>query len=363
MEKYPRVEFNTEYFAQNVRTVVDKCKSAGVQVTGVIKGATALPEVARIMAKQGCIRLASSRIGQLEKIKDIACEYNIPLELIRIPMLSEVPSVIALCDYSLNSEAAVIKALNDEAVRCGKIHKVILMADLGDLREGFWDKHELLEQAKLIENEYAGLELAGVGTNLGCYGSIDPTKEKLSELVEVAELVENTIGRRLEIISGGATSSYFRVLDGDMLERINDLRIGEAMLIPVNLEEIYGYDISDMQKDVFLLKAEVVEAKTKPSYPVGKLAVDAFGHVGHYEDKGMRSKVLVAVGRVDYGDFHEISPKLPGVEVLGASSDHTILDVTDSNAEIKVGDIMEFNLKYSSLIYATNCKDVEIVMK
>ena len=82
--------------------------------------------------------------------------------LIRIPMLSEVKDVVRLADISLNSEFEVIKALNEEARRQGKLHKVILMADLGDLREGFWDKDELVDVAEYIEDKMINIQLVGV---------------------------------------------------------------------------------------------------------------------------------------------------------------------------------------------------------
>ena len=161
-------------------------------------------------------------------------------------MLSEVKDVIRLADISLNSEFEVIKALNDEARAQGKLHKVILMADLGDLREGFWDKDEMIKVAEYIENKMINIQLVGIGTNVGCYGSISPTVEKLEELVEIAEKIEERLGRQLEYISGGATSSLMRVWDKNIPKRINMLRVGEGILLARDLDVFYGYDMSDL---------------------------------------------------------------------------------------------------------------------
>ena len=234
------------------------------------------------------------------------------------------------------------------------------MADLGDLREGFWDKDEMIDVAAAIESEMTNLELAGVGTNLGCYGSVLATKEKLDELVDIAEKIESKTGRRLKYISGGATSSLMRVIDGDIPERINMLRCGEGILLARDLDVFYGYDMSYMHRDVYRLKAEVIEVKDKPTYPVGELAVDAFGKVPEYTDRGIRKKALLGVGKVDYGSTEEIFPVDSGVEILGASSDHTILDVEDFEGEIKPGDVLEFVVDYASLVYLTNCRNVNI---
>ena len=356
--RYPRLEINLAHLQHNVSKIVEKCGGRGIQVAGVIKGATGLPEVAKAFDKGGAAMIASSRLEQIEDAIDAGIEK--PMMLIRVPMLSEVKDVIRLTDISLNSEFEVIKALNEEARRQGKLHKVILMADMGDLREGYWDKDEIVDVAEYIENKMINIQLVGVGTNLGCYGSISPTAEKLEELVEVAEKIEARFGRELEYISGGATSSLMRVWDGDIPKRINLLRVGEGILLARDLDVFYGYDMSELYQDIFRLKAEVIELKNKPSYPVGTITVDAFGHTPEYIDRGMRKRALLAMGKVDYGDPGELLPMEKGIEVLGASSDHTIIDVEDAERDYKVGDIMTFDVCYATVVYLTNCRNVNI---
>lgn len=356
--RYPRVEINLAHLQHNVSKVVEKCGSFGIQVAGVIKGATGIPEVAHAFDKGGAAFIASSRLEQLEDAINAGIEK--PMMLIRIPMLSEVKDVIRLADISLNSEFEVIKALNDEARAQGKLHKVILMADLGDLREGFWDKDEMIKVAEYIENKMINIQLVGIGTNVGCYGSISPTVEKLEELVELAERIEERLGRQLEYISGGATSSLMRVWDKNIPKRINMLRVGEGILLARDLDVFYGYDMSDLYQDIFRLKAEVIEVKDKPSYPVGTIAIDAFGHTPTYVDRGIRRRALLAMGKVDYGDPAELLPMDKGIEVLGASSDHTIIDVEDAERDYKVGDIMTFDICYATVVYLTNCRNVHI---
>ena len=211
-----------------------------------------------------------------------------------------------------------------------------------------------------IEKELSNIQLMGIGTNVGCYGSISPTVETLNDLVEIAEHIEERLGRKLEYISGGATSSLMRVWDGNIPERINLLRIGEGILLARDLDVFYGYDMSELYQDVFRLKAEVIEVKDKPSHPVGTIAVDAFGHTPTYVDRGMRRRALLAMGKVDYGDPSELLPLEKGIEVLGASSDHTIIDVEDAEKDWKVGDIMEFDICYATIVYLTNCRNVNI---
>ena len=357
-ERYPRLEVNLDHLKHNVAKIVEKCGGYGIQVAGVIKGATGHPEVAKKFDEGGAAFIASSRLEQIEDAIDAGIEK--PMMLIRVPMLSEVPDVIRLTDISLNSEIEVIRALNEEARKQGKLHKVILMADLGDLREGWWDKDELIAVADEIENRMINIQLVGVATNLGCYGSISPTVDKLEELVEIAERIEAKLGRELEYIGGGATSSLMRIWDGNIPKRINLLRVGEGILLARDLKEFYDYDMSELCQDVFRLKAEIIEIKDKPSHPVGTIAVDAFGHTPTYVDRGIRKRALLGVGKVDYGNPDDLIPMEKGIEVLGASSDHTIIDIQDAEKEWKLGDVMEFDICYATLVYLTNCKNVNI---
>jgi predicted amino acid racemase len=317
-------------------------------------------ECTKVFAESGCSSIASSRIEQLEAAK--AAGVKLPLMMIRVPMLSEAAEIVKTCDISLNSEIEVLKALNEEADSQGRIHEVILMADLGDLREGFWDKDELVQAALLVENGLKSLKLAGVGTNLGCYGSINASVEKMEELVATAEKIEAAIGRKLDYISGGATSSLPRIIEGNMPERINHLRVGEAVILGRDLQELWGYEMSYMYTDAFTLKAEVIEVRDKPSYPQGEIMFDAFGNKPEYEDRGIRKKALIALGKMDYAFPDKIYPRVKGIEVLGASSDHTILDIEEIDGEIKTGDILEFDVCYASLIYVTNSRNIKQVI-
>lgn len=357
-QNYPRLEINLDYLKENVQQIIKRCSDMGIDVAGVIKGTTGITQCAKMFQEGGAKLIASSRLEQIEDSE--LCGIDLPHLLLRVPMLSEIPEVIRLTDISLNSEVTVLKALNEEAGKQNKIHQVILMADLGDLREGFWDKDEMVDVAEMVENELPNIELAGIGTNLGCYGSIEATKDKMDELIAIAERIEERIGRTLKYISGGGTTSLPRVLNGDMPERINLLRVGEGILLARDLDVFYGFDMSFMHQDVYTLKAEVIEVKDKPSHPVGKISIDAFGHTPEYVDRGIRKRALIGIGKVDYGSIDEIFPHDKGVEVIGASSDHTILDIEDAERDLKPGDIVEFGINYASIVYVTNCRNVQI---
>ncbi len=354
---YPRVTCDLEKIRKNTARVMDRAKEAGIEVAAVVKCINGMPEVARIFQEAGCRWIATSRMDQFRKMREHG--ITAPFMLIRVPMLSEVPEVVANCDVSLESDMTILRALNAEATAKNTLHKVILMAEVGDLREGFWDRDELAEAARFVE-ESAGLHLLGLGMNIGCYGSVAATKDKMQELAEAAELVEAAIGRRLEILSGADTTAFPRVLDGTMPKRINNMRLGEILVISRDLEDLYGCPTPFLVRDAWHLQAEVIEVHRKPTHPIGELCTDAFGHKQVYTDRGVRNRALLAIGRLDYAFPEELMPTEPGIEVVGASSDHTIIDIEDCPREIKAGDIVEFEIRYTALLYLTDDSNVAV---
>lgn len=358
---YPMLSVDTQKLTHNVEIAVKNCEKAGIQVAGVIKGFNGIPEAARAFIDGGCSQLATSRMDQIIELKEMGVEAE--FLLVRIPMISEAEEVAYYADLSLQSEIKVLEAVNKACEKFGKKHGIILMADLGDLREGFWDKDEMVKAAAYVEEKLTNIELKGVGTNLGCYGSIKPTVDKMEDLIEVAEKIEAKIGRKLEIISGGATSSYPIVLDGLMPERINHLRIGEGIILAYDLKEIWGLNMDDMYQDVFSLKAEVIEIKDKPTHPVGEIFIDCFGMQPTYEDRGVRKRALLATGKLDYTLSDKIFPRIEGVEVIGDSSDHCILDIEECSEDLQVGDVVEFDLSYPSLMYLSNSRYINKFIK
>ena len=362
MRQYPQLEFDLALLRSNADAVISRCRGMGIRVCGVVKGVDGLPEAARVLRAAGAAELGTSRLEQVAKCR--AAGVPGPWLLIRIPGLTELPDVGALCETSLQSEWPTLLALEEECLRQNKTHRVIVMADLGDLREGFWDKRELVDVCERVERDLPHVQLAGIGVNLTCYGSTKPTPEKMNELVGLARQVEQRIGRKLEIVSGGATSSFTLVHWGTMPAGVNHLRIGEAILLGKDLQVDWGIrDMDYLRMDALTLRAEVVEVKDKPTYPIGEFAIDAFGRKPVYEDRGIRRRAILALGRADVGELESLIPREPGLTVIGGSSDHCIVDVEDCPRRLQVGDIVEFSLCYSHMLYATARSDMRIIFK
>lgn len=362
MRQYPQLEFDLALLRSNADAVISRCRGMGIRVCGVIKGVDGMPEAARVLRAAGAEELGTSRLEQVAKCR--AAGVPGPWLLIRIPGLTELPDVVALCETSLQSEWPTLLALEEECLRQNKTHRVIVMTDLGDLREGFWDKKELVDVCERVERDLPHVQLAGIGVNLTCYGSTKPTPEKMNELVGLARQVEQRIGRKLEIVSGGATSSFTLVHWGTMPAGVNHLRIGEAILLGKDLQVDWGIcDMDYLRMDALTLRAEVVEVKDKPTYPIGEFAIDAFGRKPVYEDRGIRRRAILALGRADVGELESLIPREPGLTVIGGSSDHCIVDVEDCPRRLQVGDIVEFSLCYSHMLYATARSDMRIIFK
>ncbi len=345
---YPILEINIRKLEENLDYIKLKLEKENIFLTGVLKGCGCLKEIVDMYKLKGLHSIASSRVKHLEEIKENDCK--IPTMLLRIPMLSEIEDVIKYADISLNSELDTLKALEIEAKKQDKKHSIILMFDLGDLREGCFELSELLLQAEYVEKS-SHLHLLGVSTNLSCYGSILPSEENIDRLVSIAEEIESKIGRELELISGGATTTLPLIDQGVLNKRINHLRIGEAILNNKDLPEYFNvhYPLHD---DVFILKAQIVEIKNKPSYPIGDMLVDAFGNKPEYIDKGIQKRAILAIGNFDVGFYNKLIPVDEDIELIGASSDHLIISIKE-DSDYKIGSVVEFEMYYPPMLYMT----------
>ncbi len=359
-KSYPVMQINLSHLYENAKNIIERCKNSGISVTCVVKGTDSYEhsynKIAKVLLSAGCISIGDSRMNTIKRMRELGFDKEIIL--LRIPMLSEMDDVIAYANCSLQSGITSLRAANEAAKKANKIHDVILMMDLGDLREGFFDEGELMEAAIITEHELSNLHLKGIGTNLGCYGSICPDETNLGRLISIAKKVEEKINRKLELISGGATSTLPLLLEGKVPQGINHLRIGEGIPLPQNLIDLWECNMPYMHRDVYTIFAEVIEVRNKPSYPIGRIFIDAFGNRQTYEDRGIRKRALLAIGKRDIGDFSSLTPYLEGASILGGSSDHLILDVEDVKEEVKIGDIIAFDVSYGGMVFANNSSSV-----
>lgn len=343
MKKCPRIEINLKKAEENAKILKKMCDKNNIRPAVVTKSFCADELVTKAIVNTGIDIIADARIENLKK------SNNLPGEklLLRLPMKSEISDVVNYATISLNSEISTIKRLSEEAIKQNKIHKIILMIDLGDLREGVLEKDIFLTLKDIMELN--GIKLIGIGTNLTCFGAVIPDEENLGLLEKYATDIENEFNIKLEIISGGNSSSIHLINKNLMPDKINNLRLGEA--IALGNETAYGEKIKDTHGDVFSIVAQIVELKEKPSVPIGNIGKDAFGNIPTFEDRGIRKRAILAIGKQDIV-LDSMYPEDKNLIVLGASSDHLIIDVTDSDKAYEVGDEIKFNIGYGALLQA-----------
>ena len=339
----PIITADLKKIEDNTRVIVDFCGGHNIDVIGVSKVTCGMPSVAKAMISGGVKGIGESRIENINRLR--MSGINHPITLLRIPPLSGVEEIVNSVDISLNSELSVIRELSKAADKKGRIHGVILMLDLGDLREGIWPDDLIHIATETVK--FPGVKLAGLGTNLTCYGGVLPSEKNMQILVDYAHKIEDTLNIKLDILSGGNSSSLDLVRQGKMPKEINQLRIGEAIML--GRETAYGNIWPGTSFNAFTLEAELIEIKKKPSIPIGETGMDAFGEKPVFKDKGKMIRGILNIGREDV-EIDGLSPTDNSLSIIGASSDHLLLNITDADQKPQLGDKIGFTLNYGALL-------------
>lgn len=347
---YPRLIIDLEKLKENCLKMIELCNTQGIDIVmPVVKVAAGDQRIAKVFVESGFEYLGDSRVQNLKKFASLPVKKI----LVRIPMLSEVDEVVKYSTISLNSEFEVILALNKAARKQNKKHEVIIMFDLGDLREGYYYQYDYLEQiSKILKLD--NIILKGIGTNLTCYGGLVPNKAILERLVTIKSIIEEKLEYKLEIISGGNSSSIFLFGKNQIPNEINSLRLGESIFL--GKETSFQNNILGFNLDVFTFEAEIIECKTKPSYPDGETSINSFGEKPVIIDKGIMKRAILAIGKQDVL-VENLFPVDSSINIIGASSDHLIMDITGSNYQL--GDIIQFKINYPGLLHLMNSNYVE----
>ena len=341
--KTPRVNINLKTIEENARIMFKDCQENDIKLTGVVKGAAGDVRVAESFVKGGVKSIGDSRLQNIIYMREAG--FAEETVLLRLPQPGEVEEIVQYVDISLVSEIETIKSLSSAAKDQEKTHGIIIMVDVGDLREGV-----LPEDLDSFFNEVIGLDnikLYGLGTNVGCYGGVLPTRKNTEILVKLKNEVEENFNIDLPLISGGNTATTRLLQEGMLPEGISNLRVGEAILQGTDIT--HQRIIDSLNQDNFTLSAQIIELKEKPSVPSGKIGHDAFGNKPEFEDKGRRKRAILAVGRQDV-KVDGLVPLDKPAEILGASSDHLLVDVTEIERELNLGDELEFRLDYGGML-------------
>jgi len=336
----PRIEIDLGKITHNVKKLKALYASKGIDIIGVTKVVCGNPIIADVLVKSGINILADSRLNNIKRMRNAGVQAQ--FLLLRTPSLSKAEEVIKHTDISLNSELVVIKRLSKFALENSTIHKIILMVDLGDMREGIMPSN-LDHNINQIKN-LKGVKIVGLGTNLACFGGVIPDDDKMNQLSLLADEVEANHKLNMTFISGGNSANYNWFITLTNIGKINNLRIGESIFL--GCETLNRSPIPELFTDAFTLVAEVIESKIKPSIPNGKLSQGAFGKTPEFHRLGLMKRTILNLGQQDV-DVVGITPRMD-IDIIGSSSDHLIIN--SKTKELKVGRELEFDMNYSALL-------------
>lgn len=337
-----RIETDLGKIEQNTRILVDRLGCTGIRVTGITKAVLGSPGVGAAMLRGGARGLGDSRVENLARLA--ALDTAPPRTLIRSPMLSQVASVVDAADISLNTEAAVLAALNEAAYQQHRLHAVVLVVELGDLREGI-AVDDVPDAVRAVLG-CPSLRLIGLGANLACQNGVVPDDRNMGVLTTLANEIEALHGISLDVVSGGNSANLNWALHTADVGRIDELRLGEAILLGV--DPLCRTPIPGLHTDAFTLTAEIIEVAVKPAQPWGNRAQAAFGVAPMRTGSGTVHQAILALGRQDVDPIGLQPPT--GISVLGMSSDHLVVDLGDHEAQ--VGDEIDFGVGYGALVRA-----------
>ncbi|WED29452.1 alanine/ornithine racemase family PLP-dependent enzyme [Vibrio sp. DW001] len=339
---YPRLEIDCAKISHNAKVLIYQLGLKKIAVTPVTKVCLGHPIIAQALIESGANILADSRVENIIKMKQSG--MILPTMLIRSPMLSQVSDVIQYCDISLNTEISVVQQLSKTASQLGITHSIIVMVELGDLREGVMpeDLMNFVRQAIDLPN----IILKGIGSNLACRYGVAPDDDNMMVLSTLADEIERKFNIKLDVISGGNSASLDWALKNARSTRVNHLRLGEAIFL--GCEPLYQEKIAGLFSDVVTLTAEVIESKVKPSLPWGKQAANAFGEKQEVHDRGFVSQAILALGRQDVCVSGLTPPT--GISIVSSTSDHLLIET--SKGSLVVGQKIQFQLDYSALLSA-----------
>tara|TARA_R110001583_G_scaffold50022_2_gene156211 strand:- start:100 stop:1185 length:1086 start_codon:yes stop_codon:yes gene_type:complete len=314
-----------------------------------------LTELLKFDIKQIC----DSRVSNLREIKEI--NPKIETVYIKPPAKRSIPKIVKYADISMNTEFQTIKLLSKEAKKQKKIHKIIIMIELGELREGVLgeDFMDFYESIFKLEN----IQVVGIGANLSCLYGVLPNHDKLIQLSLYEQLIEAKFDKQIPYVSGGSSVTIPLIFQNLLPKGINHFRVGETLFLGTDVYNNTKFE--KMHSDVFSLNTEIIELIEKPLIPHGKMGTNVEGESYEFDqnDIGETSyRAIIDLGLLDVETDHiELVDK--SLKLAGASSDMIVIDLDENKKKYKVGDLIEFELDYMGILRIMNSKYIEKKVK
>ena len=307
----------------------------------------------------GVKEMHDTRISNLKMIKSLS--ENVQTVYIKPPAKRSIANVIKYADVSFNTDLYTIKLLSEEAVKQNKKHKIIIMIEMGDLREGVMGEQliDFYEQVFLLPNIF----IIGLGTNLNCLNGIMPNQDKLIQLSLYKQLIETKFNRNIPWISGGTSVTLSLLMNKLIPAGVNHFRVGEALFFGNDL--FTGKPFKGMETDVFKLFTEIIELYEKPVVPIGEQSENVAGYIPQYneEDYGRTTfRAIIDIGLLDINPKY-LFPDDEDLEIIEASSDMLVIDLGSNPKKYKTGDLLSFNLRYMGALGLMNSGYIEKVLE
>lgn len=310
-----------------------------------------LEEVLKLGVKEVC----DSRASNLARIKEL--DPGVQTVYIKPPAPGAIEQVVRYADVSFNSESSTIRLLSEEAQRQGKNHKVTIMIELGDLREGIMGKNLVSFYKKVFE--LPNIEVVAIGANLNCLHGVMPSEDKLIQLSLYKQLIEATFHKKIPWVSGGTSVVLPLLKRRQAPAAINHFRIGETLFFGNDI--VNNQPFEGMKTDVIRLYTEIIEVTKKPKVPIGMMSTNPSGELFEIDesDYGRESyRAILDVGLLDIlPEF--LIPEDEGIAIVNASSDMLIVDLGENSGNYKVGSLISFRLKYMGALRLLNSDYIE----
>jgi len=341
-----RITIDLAALEQNVHTTDRWMKQIGASWTFVSKALCGHADTLRGMRDFGIESVADSRLENLRIVAETVPEWE--RWYLRPPQISSITEVVERCGVSMNTEREIIRALEKEAGRQGRKHRVVVMVELGDLREGILPGGLVEFYEEILRLEH--VEVIGIGANLGCISGTVPNVDQFTQLALYRELLELKFGKKLPVISAGTTVVLPLMLRREIPRAINHFRIGEALFLGTNL--IDGGTLPGLRDDVIELEVEIVEIKEKQLVALGETSGETpFDALPPAEvSPGQRGfRAVLALGQLDT-EVGGLAPIDPSVQLAGASSDLMVVNLTEGRGDRRVGDCIRFRVSYGAFV-------------
>jgi predicted amino acid racemase len=344
------IELNKEKLLHNFYFLDDLFEKNDISWGVVSKILCGNKDYLRLLLDLGIKEVHDSRISNLKVIKRI--NPDVQTVYIKPPPGNIIKNLVKYADVSLNTEYDTIKSISEEAGKQNKIHRILIMVEMGDLREGVMGD-ELIDFYSSIF-KLSNIEVIGLGTNLNCLNGIMPTHDKMVQLSLYKQLIEAKFNKKIPWISGGSSVTIPMIYKKLIPKGVNHFRIGETLFFGNNL--ITNKPIKGMKTDIFKLYAEIIELTEKPMVPIGEIGVNVAGDSPEIDEKNFGKtsfRAILDIGLLDI-DTKNITPVKKNFKFSGASSDMIVLDIGRNSGKLKMGDQIEFRLDYMGALRILN---------